>query len=64
MLIGLLVAIAAAQILSALFEGLTALDAASVAGGVAVLNLAALAAAMGPAWRASRLDPMQTLRCE
>lgn len=63
-LLGIAGAVGAAQILSALFEGLMTLDVPSAASGIAVLLLAALAAALGPAWRASRLDPMQTLRCE
>jgi ABC-type lipoprotein release transport system permease subunit len=36
--------------------------AAVLAGVVAIFVVAALAAAAGPAWRASRVDPAMTLR--
>jgi ABC-type antimicrobial peptide transport system permease subunit len=40
------------------------LDVSSVAGGAALLFAVAVAAALGPAVRASRVDPVHALRTE
>jgi ABC-type antimicrobial peptide transport system permease subunit len=58
-----LVAMAIGFIRSELF-GVSAGDPASLAGAAFVLTVVALAAAYRPAWRASRIDPMISLRQE
>jgi putative ABC transport system permease protein len=55
---------AAAKMISDLLYGVQPLD-VSVFAGVTVILLAVAIAACGlPAWRASRLDPVQALRVE
>jgi ABC-type antimicrobial peptide transport system permease subunit len=61
---GLLLAAAAAKILSAGFQGLQAFDFGGWAGGAAVALAAAAAATWLPALRAVRVDPAVTLRCD
>lgn len=56
-------ALAAARAIRALLFGLDPLDATSFTAAVVVLVLAACAAALVPAWRATRVDPAVTLRC-
>jgi putative ABC transport system permease protein len=63
-LLGLGLAIAMARMFRALLFGVEPLDVASFAGGAALLFLVALGAALGPALRASRVDPIQALRVE
>jgi len=48
---------------SLLFE-VQAADPAALAGSLLLLGLIALAAVTLPAWRASRVDPIETLRTE
>jgi ABC-type antimicrobial peptide transport system permease subunit len=66
--IGVLVGVAAAWALSRTIEsllfGLTPSDPSALAGAIGLLAAAAFAAAFVPALRASRLDPMITLRHE
>lgn len=62
-LAGSLGALAAARTIRALLFGLDPLDATSFAAAVVVLVLAGCAAALVPAWRATRVDPAVTLRC-
>ena len=58
---GVMVSIYAGQWLSTVVM-VNANRAAALAGVVAIFVVAALAAAAGPAWRASRVDPAMTLR--
>ena len=66
--IGLILGIPASLALSKLAEnllfGVVANDPLVAAGASLALGLAALAAACLPAWRASRIDPLNALRCE
>ncbi len=67
-LLGLIVGLAggagATQLIQSMLYGTQPLDPAIFAGvGVLLLAVAAIAC-IGPAWRASRLDPMQALRTE
>lgn len=62
--VGLGIAVALARTFRALLFEVEPLDPASFAGGALLLGLAALAAALGPAYRASRVDPVRALRAE
>jgi predicted permease len=59
---GLLLARAASGILAGLLFGIGPVDAASFAGAVVVMMIAALAASLVPALRAARLDPTASMR--
>jgi ABC-type antimicrobial peptide transport system permease subunit len=52
------------QYLSGMLFGMEPSDPMSIFVAVAVLFAAAIAAELVPAWRASRVDPMQALRSE
>jgi predicted permease len=62
--IGLTAAWAGSKWISSLLFGVTPTDASSISAAVAVLVGAALAAAYVPAWRASRVNPLEALRHE
>jgi predicted lysophospholipase L1 biosynthesis ABC-type transport system permease subunit len=62
--LGLLAAAGAARILSTLLFGVPAGDLFALGGAAGLLLATALAANALPAWRASRIDPMATLRAE
>ena len=62
--VGLAMAAALARAFRALLFDLEPLDAGSFAGGAALLLLVAAAAALGPAYRAARVDPAVALRTE
>jgi predicted permease len=64
MLFGVALAAALARTFRALFFDVAPLDAASFIAGALLLLTAALAAAVGPALSASRVDPARTLRAE
>jgi putative ABC transport system permease protein len=61
---GLLVALAAGRLLAGLLYGITSADPLTFGACVAVLGLVAVAAALMPGLRATRVDPMVTLRAE
>jgi putative ABC transport system permease protein len=63
-LIGVGAALALTRTLSSLLFEVSPLDATSFSAGVALLGFMALCACVIPAWRASRVDPMDALRTE
>ena len=60
--LGLCLVLASTRFVASLLYGLTPSDPATLALATAVLVLVALAAALVPAFRAARLDPMEALR--
>jgi putative ABC transport system permease protein len=64
MLLGAVLSVAAASQISSLLFGVSPHDPVAIGGAVVVLGLTALAACWLPAARASRVDPMTTLRSE
>jgi ABC-type antimicrobial peptide transport system permease subunit len=67
-LIGLVFGIAASalvtQLLRSMLYGTQPLDPAAFASAAAMLMAVAVLACLIPAWRASRIDPIQALRTE
>ena len=61
---GLAASLALARLLSGLLYEITPLDPLAFGGVAALLALVALAATLGPALRASRIDPVVALRSE
>jgi predicted permease len=65
MVLGMVLALAASKLLSATIIGrMNLFDLVAYAGGSLLVALAAILAALGPARRASRVDPATTLRAE
>ena len=62
--IGLAGSLAATKVLSSLLYGVSPLDAPAWATATATLVVAGLLAALLPAWRATRTDPVVALRAE
>jgi hypothetical protein len=62
--LGILLSIAAARVETAALFGVRPLDALSFTAAVAVLSVAVFAAALLPACRAAKVEPMQALRSE
>jgi putative ABC transport system permease protein len=62
--LGLVMSFAVTRIFQSLLFGTKALDPVVLSGVVATLLVVAVLACLAPAWRASRLDPMQALRAE
>ena len=63
-MIGLGLALWAGRTASTLLFGLKPYDAVTLAGAAMLLAVTALLASYGPAYRASRLEPMNALREE
>jgi len=64
LLTGILAAIAASHWIASMLFGLTATDPSTIFIAAAILLTAGLLAGCPPAHRASRIDPMSSLRCE
>lgn len=62
--LGLVVSIVATRIFQSMLFGTKPLDPVVLSGVIATLLVVAVLACLAPAWRASRLDPMQALRTE
>ena len=63
-LVGLVAALAAAQLLRTLVFGVTTYDAVTMLAAPALLLITAIVACLEPAARAARVDPMHALRAE
>ncbi len=62
--LGLVLSMVATRIFQSMLFGTKPLDPAVLSGVIATLLTVAVLACLAPAWRASRLDPMQALRTE
>ena len=61
---GLFLALSAARSVSSLLFGLSPYDPSTILGAAALLMTVSVAAALTPAWRATKVDPMVALRYE
>ena len=62
--LGLVVSVAVTRIFESLLFATTPLDPVVLSGVIVALLAVAVLACLSPAWRASRLDPMQALRTD
>jgi predicted permease len=62
--VGTLVAAALARMIAAVLVGVSPADPTVYAGAAAIIVAIALVSSAVPAWRALRVDPMTTLRCQ
>jgi ABC-type antimicrobial peptide transport system permease subunit len=61
---GLLIAGVVSRVIKSQLVGMQALDPVVFGSAVALILLLGIAAGYGPAWRASRIDPVRALRNE
>ena len=64
LILGLAVSVGAVRLIQSMLYGIRPLDPAIFVAGAATLLVVAALACLVPAWRASRIDPMQALRTE
>jgi putative ABC transport system permease protein len=64
LVLGAVLAFADARALGALVYGITPLDPVALGGAFLLLALAALASALGPAARATRVSPMRAIQTD
>jgi predicted permease len=64
LVVGLLLTLGATRFVSAFLYGVTAQDPVTMIASAVVLATVAILAAMAPAWRAARMDPVSALRDE
>ena len=64
LLVGISGALALTRLLSSLLFGVTTRDPATFVAIAALLSIVAMLACYIPAWRATRVDPLEALRCE
>lgn len=62
--LGLVLSVAVTRIFQSILFGTKPLDHVVLSGVIATLFAVAVLACLAPAWRASRLDPMQALRTD
>ncbi|WP_158749345.1 ABC transporter permease [Acidobacterium sp. S8] len=62
--LGLALSLALTRLISSMLVGVSAFDPVSLSIAVALLMVTAAVAALAPAWRAARVDPMVALRAE
>jgi putative ABC transport system permease protein len=62
--LGIAGAVASARLMRGLLFGVSAIDVTVLAAGAGLLGLVALVAALGPAKRASQVDPLRAIRAE
>ena len=62
LVLGGIAAVAASHMIQAGYHGIERLDAAALGGAAFVFGVSILAASALPAWRASRVDPQESLR--
>jgi putative ABC transport system permease protein len=62
--LGLVFSVAVARLIATMLVGVRAIDPLSLSAAALLLLLTAAVAAIGPAWRASRVDPMVALHSE
>lgn len=59
---GSLLALGCSRLLASRLVVIDSFDRMAFAGGIAIVLASCVAAALAPSWRASRIDPMNTLR--
>jgi len=64
LVLGISGALALTRLLATLLFGVTTRDPATFIAIAALLSLVAILACYIPAWRATRVDPLEALRCE
>ena len=64
LILGLAVSVGAVRLIQSMLYGIRPFDPAIFVAGAATLLVVAALACLVPAWRASRIDPMQALRTE